>query len=483
MEKKIKLLHSFTIIVIIAFSVLQCYWLYNRYEDELVDYENKMFNILIETMNEEYEIRRNNPNLNVSILTNSQMKISSNGTQTGVMTMLFDVYEVDLNTFDIKDNETLNNVAEIYKQDRPVGITKHSFEVENQNNAHNAYDALERFKTDVRNPFRISRVDSILKKKGIEAINISTYKVDSILWNPTRIGHLSKLHPQMTISYPYDPLEGEGVEMTFILGVSPVIKRMSDTLLISLILSVLLITCLITQISTIKKQYKIERLRRDFIHTMIHELKRPISTLKICVSFMRNDQLMYDKDSRASIISDSYNELDNLSSYFSKLRDLTFNDIEEIPLNVSSFNLNDLLGRCIDNIANHHNKELSINIDGDKDAIITADKMHITNIIQNLLENALKYSKDNVTVEIRHFENQDNSVTISVKDNGFGIPKSELKYVFDKFFRSQSVIKRNIPGMGLGLAYVKLLVQAHNGTIEVQSEEGSGTIFIINLPQ
>ena len=99
MEKKIKLLHSFTIIVIIAFCVLQCYWLYNRYEDELVDYENKMFNILIETMNEEYEIRRNNPNLNISILTNSQMKISSNGTQTGVMTMLFDVYEVDLNTF------------------------------------------------------------------------------------------------------------------------------------------------------------------------------------------------------------------------------------------------------------------------------------------------------------------------------------------------------------------------------------------------
>lgn len=397
--------------------------------------------------------------------------------------MQFDVYEVDLKTFDIQDNETLNNVAEIYERDKPIGITKHSFEIENQNNEHNAYDALERFKTDVRNPFKIGRVDSILVKKGIDVVSISTFKADSILWEPKKVGHMSTLHPQMTVSYPYDTFEGEGVDITFDLGISPIIKRMSDTLLVSLILSVLLITCLVTQISTIRKQHKIERLRTDFIHTMIHELKRPISTLKMCVSFMRNDKLMCDRESRASIISDSYNELDNLSSYFSKLRDLTYNDIEEIPLNVSAFDLNELLKSCIDNITCHHNKEMSIMIDSDEEVVITADKMHLTNVVQNLLENALKYSKDNVNVVIRYYENIDESITISVKDNGFGIPKSELKYVFDKFFRSQSVIKKNIPGMGLGLAYVKLLVQAHRGTIEVQSEEGSGTIFTINLPQ
>ena len=86
-------------------------------------------------------------------------------------------------------------------------------------------------------------------------------------------------------------------------------------------------------------------------------------------------------------------------------------------------------------------------------------------------------------IKIGYCENNHESIAISVQDNGFGISKSDRKYIFDKFFRSSSITDRNIPGMGLGLAYVKQLVTAHKGSIEVESEEGAGTVFTIKLPQ
>ena len=97
---------------------------------------------------------------------------------------------------------------------------------------------------------------------------------------------------------------------------------MMNLLFLSIVLSVFLISCLVAQIATIQKQRKVEELRQDFIHTMIHELKRPISTLKMCISFMRNDKLMEDKESKEAVLTNSHHKLNNLSSYFSKLRDL-----------------------------------------------------------------------------------------------------------------------------------------------------------------
>ncbi len=377
----------------------------------------------------------------------------------------------------------MNNIVGIYEQEKPEGITKYSFEVDNPRNERDAYDALERFQVDARSPFHAARINSLLNKKGVKAKEITVVQADSMVWSASRINHASRLHPEITVSYPYDIFEREVVNVTLAVGVSPVIMKMLDTLLISLVLSGLLITCLIVQITTIRKQHKLEKLRQDFIHIMIHELKRPISTLKMCVSFMHNDKLMQDKESKEAIISDSYHELDNLSSYFSKLRDLTFSDVTEIPLTLSAFSLRGAMQECIEKLSIPHGKSAAINIAPGADIVMTADRMYFVNIISNLLENALKYSGDKVRVEISYWETNDDSIVISVKDNGFGIPKSDCKYVFDKFFRSQAVTNKGILGMGLGLAYVKLLVSAHKGSIEVESEKVTGTIFTIKLPQ
>ena len=478
-----KALYGLTIATIIAFCTIQCYWLYNRFKDARNGYENNLYDTVLEVMHEDYKIRRATQTPDISILTSSKMKVSSNADQAGFLTMTFEVYVVDRNTYTINDTTDMNNITRIYEQEKPEGITKYSFEVDNPPNERDAYDALERFQVDVRSPFNAAKIDSLLNKRDVEAKAITVEQADSMVWSVSRTDHPSKWHPEITVSYPYDIFEGELVNVTVAVGMSPVIMKMLDTLLISLVLSVLLITCLIVQIATIRKQRKLEKLRQDFIHIMIHELKRPISTLKMCVSFMRNDKLMQDKESKEAIISDSYHELDNLSSYFSKLRDLTFNDVTEIPLTLSAFNLQDAIEECIEKLTIPSGKSATIDVVSHADIMITADRMHLINMLSNLLENALKYSKNKVRVEISYCESNGESIIISVKDNGFGIPKSECRYVFDKFFRSQTIVDKNILGMGLGLAYVKLLVLAHKGSIEVESEKGLGTVFTIKLPQ
>lgn len=117
---------------------------------------------------------------------------------------------------------------------------------------------------------------------------------------------------------------------------------MWQTLFVALSVSCLLVVCLVLQISTVLKLSRIDKLRNGFITTMIHELKRPISTLKMCVSGLDNERMIEDKAVKKELLTETRNALDNLAAYFSKLRDITFNNVEQIPLNIGIVNLRDL---------------------------------------------------------------------------------------------------------------------------------------------
>ena len=304
-----------------------------------------------------------------------------------------------------------------------------------------------------------------------------------MIWQPSMQADGSIWQPVMKVSYPYDIFEGQQVVVTTAISVSPVIRRMAYTLLMTVLLSLFLIFCLVYQILTIRKQRHIEAIRQEFLHTMIHELKRPISTLKMCVSFMGNERMMQDEESKQRILASSHNELDNLTSYFSKLRDITFSDSTKIPLVKSRFALRGLMEECISKQNIPSDKEVRMEIVAEDDLEIRADRMHLANIVCNLLENAIKYSHEAVTIRIDYQQRTDGLLQITVADNGIGIAKADQRYVFDKFFRSETAKDKAIPGIGLGLSYVKLLVEAHGGTITFESTEGQGTTFTIIIPQ
>lgn len=152
---------------------------------------------------------------------------------------------------------------------------------------------------------------------------------------------------------------------------------MGWTLVLAFVLSLFLILCLVWQIKTIVKLTRLDKMRNSFISTMIHELKRPISTLKMCVSGIDNDKLVQDNQLRHELTGEIRIALDNLSAYFSKLRDITFNNVEQIPLNITSFSLYELIDNVITSIQLPSSKEVVFENNVTEDIDVSADRSHL----------------------------------------------------------------------------------------------------------
>ena len=493
MERRIKFIYGLTICAIVAYSFVQGYWLYNRYRLSLEEYKSELYNMIIACAEEDIAIRKTLPH-SPRFYGNRFRKTYNIKGDDAVETWRYEIFALDTLHYIPKGTDAhaylLDYVASLHDSlpaELPKGLEYFVFTCDNKNKKDKGtsqlVEALNRFTVDHQHPFQKERLDSILQSRDIAAQSVTTTKADTMIWQPSMQTKGSIWQPVMQVSYPYDIFEGQEVVVTTAICISPVIRKMAYTLLITILLSFFLIFCLVYQILTIRKQRHIEAIRQEFLHTMIHELKRPISTLKMCVSFMGNERMMQDMESKQKILSSSYNELDNLTSYFSKLRDITFCDSTEIPLVKSRFSLRSLIEECIGKQNIPSGKEVRIEIVAEDDLEIRADRMHLANIVCNLLENAIKYSREAVTIRIDYQQRTDGLLQITVADNGIGIVKADQRYVFDKFYRSESAKDQAIPGIGLGLSYVRLLVEAHGGTITFESIEGKGTTFTILIPQ
>ena len=493
MERRIKFIHGLTICAIVAYSIVQGYWLYSRYRLSLEEYKSELYSTIIACAEEEMAIRNTLPHP-PRFYGNRLKKILEIRGDDAVETWRYEVFALDTLHYIPKGTDAqtylLDYIASLHDSlptKLPKGLEYFVFTCDSKGHedmgTSQLVEALNRFTVDHQHPFQKERLDSILRSRSIAAQSITTTKADTMIWQPSMQADGSIWHPVMQVSYPYDIFEGQQVVVTTAISVSPVIRRMAYTLLMTMLLSVFLIFCLVYQILTIRKQRHIEAIRQEFLHTMIHELKRPISTLKMCVSFMGNERMMQDEESKQRILTSSHNELDNLTSYFSKLRDITFSDSAEIPLVKSRFALRGLMEECISKQNIPSDKDVRMEIVAEDDLEIRADRMHLANIVCNLLENAIKYSREAVTIRIDYRMREDGMVQITVADNGIGIAKADQRYVFDKFYRSESAKDKAIPGIGLGLSYVKLLVEAHGGNISLDSTEGEGTTFTILIPQ
>ena len=494
MGRRIKFIYGLTICAIVAYSIVQGYWLYSRYQLSLEEYKSELYDTIIASAEEDKAVRKalpNPPRLYGNRFRKVNAPKGNKDDETWTCEIIaFDTLhhslaipkDVDAPTFLL---EYITNHDDTHQSDMPDGIECFKFTFENKEGTENnqLLEALDRFVVDLQHPFQKNRLDSILRSRSIVAQSVITTKADTMIWQPSIQTHGFIWQPVMEVSYPYDIFEGQQVIVTTAISISPVIRRMAYTLLITMLLSVFLIFCLVYQILTIRKQRHIEAIRQEFLHTMIHELKRPIATLKMCVSFMGNERMMQDEEGKQRILSSSHNELDNLTSYFSKLRDITLSDAAEIPLMKTRFSLRCLIEECIGKQNIPSGKEVKMEIVAVGDVEAWADRMHIGNVICNLLENAIKYSHDAVTIRIDYQQRTDGLLQISIADNGIGIARADQRYVFDKFYRNETVKDKAIPGIGLGLSYVKLLVEAHGGTITFESTEGEGTTFTILIPQ
>lgn len=484
MEKRIKTLYIVTIAAIMAFLGMQMYWLYGRYEFSLREYEHHTEAVIADVIVEYNKERDKKGTGDINTSYSMSHGVDSAGNTSRKVTVSSSFNGRKLLGIDEERNltdEEKERLAEIVSDSlQRIEEKKLSIDASTAPSDGAAWAAMRNFELEVQSPFTIQGLDSLLKKENINAV-LSLTTTDSIMWKSAMYSHKSFVYPHFQIISPYSELERKAVIIDCKIPTADIVREMGWTLVLAFVLSILLILCLIWQIKTIIRLSRLDNMRNSFITTMIHELKRPISTLKMCVSGLDNKQMVDDPEIRKELLSETRTALDNLSAYFSKLRDITFNNEEQIPLNIQSVNLHDLFDTVAAATIRPSGKDVVVHNEIASDIVVSADRSHFYNILNNLVENAVKYSGD--SVEIKASANADKGeVVLSISDNGNGIPSGDLKHIFQRFFRGKASVGEQ-PGMGLGLAYVKLLVEAHGGDISAESTLGQGTCFTIKLPQ
>ena len=252
-----------------------------------------------------------------------------------------------------------------------------------------------------------------------------------------------------------------------------------SSLLITLI--ILLIFTLTTYI--IYRQKKLSEIKNDFVSNMTHELKTPISTISLAAQMLEDTSISPDKKNIETISKIIKNESTRLSNQVEKVLQTAIFDQGIIKLKKREIDINLILDKIYKNFIIQVEKEngnLEINLAA-KSAVIFADEIHFTNVLTNLLENALKYKREIPEIKI-HTHNKDNYLYISIKDNGIGIKNEDKKRVFDKFYRVHTGNLHDVKGFGLGLSYVKKIVEEHEGKITLTSKINKGSEFTIKVP-
>ena len=227
-------------------------------------------------------------------------------------------------------------------------------------------------------------------------------------------------------------------------------------------------------------------MKNDFINNMTHEFKTPISTISLAAQMLQDSSIAKSPEMFSKLSGAIASETKRLRFQVDKVLQMSmFDNKNNASLKMKELDANELISGIVNTFTvkvEQNGGKLTWQLDAD-DPFIYVDEMHFTNVVFNLMDNAVKYRKQDVPLEleVRTWNNNDNFM-LSVKDNGIGIRKEDLKKIFDKFYRVHTGNLHDVKGFGLGLAYVKQIVQAHKGTIRAESEIGVGTTFVIVLP-
>jgi two-component system, OmpR family, phosphate regulon sensor histidine kinase PhoR len=235
------------------------------------------------------------------------------------------------------------------------------------------------------------------------------------------------------------------------------------------------------------KQKRLQEIQRDFVNNMTHEFKTPLSTIQIASEVLKNPNIVNNPQrllNYATIIS---NESAHLTTQVERVLQMASTERGSLILRKSTFTMSELLEEIISkyrHLLRTKGGDININIDKENETI-TADRLHIRNLISNLIDNAIKYSEPErpPIIDLTISGKSDNQLEIKVKDNGIGIPEEHVKYIFDKFFRVPTGNIHNVKGFGLGLSYVKLIAKKHGGDAFCKSILGKGTEFTIFMPK
>ena len=224
-------------------------------------------------------------------------------------------------------------------------------------------------------------------------------------------------------------------------------------------------------------------MKNDFVNNMTHELKTPISTISLASQMISDKTIPLEQKNLTHISKIIDTESKQLGYQVERVLQMAIFDQGQLKFKHEEIDIHDVVETVAQNflIQIEKRKGKITFLPNAEDSRIIGDDIHITNVISNLLENAVKYTTKTPEIEITS-SNKEKYLVLSIKDNGIGISKDNQKRIFDKFFRVPTGNIHNVKGFGLGLSYVKLIIEQHNGKIEVKSDLNRGTQFDIHLP-
>lgn len=233
----------------------------------------------------------------------------------------------------------------------------------------------------------------------------------------------------------------------------------------------------------ILKQKRLSEIQKDFINNMTHEFKTPISTIAVSTQVLRNPDIIHQPERLLNYTTIIEKENSRLKHQVERVLQMAKFDKEDIGLKKENVDVHQIIRDAIQNTAlSLQEKSGSVHCELSAEKhIISADRLHLTNVLYNLIDNAIKYCNDHPCILISTSD-AGRFLSISVKDNGLGIARENHRKVFQKFYRVPTGNVHDVKGFGLGLHYVKSVVHAHKGSIKLDSELGTGSIFRINLP-
>ncbi|MFH2142895.1 MAG: HAMP domain-containing sensor histidine kinase [Bacteroidota bacterium] len=252
----------------------------------------------------------------------------------------------------------------------------------------------------------------------------------------------------------------------------------------SILLTLIIVFVFSFTLFVLFKQKRLSDIKNDFVNNMTHELKTPISTISLASQMLQDKNISFDESRIASISNIIDEESKRLGYQVEKVLQAAIYDKGKISLKINRVNINHLIQKSVENFTlqlKNTEGNISLNLISEITEI-EADEFHMTNVFYNLLDNSIKYSRNHPKIKISSKDKQ-SGVLLIFEDEGIGIGKDDLKRIFEKFYRVPTGNIHNIKGFGLGLSYVKKIVDAHKGIIKVSSELGMGTIFEIYLPE
>jgi two-component system, OmpR family, phosphate regulon sensor histidine kinase PhoR len=331
---------------------------------------------------------------------------------------------------------------------------------------------------DIKNAYEFAVTEGTITGDQIESDNFSKYYPDSV----NNVHQLIQLTPESGSSFE------SIVPVEYLVVIVPhqnqiVLKQITWFIIGAVVFSLIIIAAFFLTIRTLLMQKKLGEIKSDFINNMTHEFKTPLATISLAVDALKNDKVVGNAEKTNYFTGIIKEENKRMNKQVETILQAALLDKQEVQLNLKKISAHELINNAVNNISlpvAERGGQLVVKEEAEKDMIM-ADDVHFTNFVNNLLDNALKYSRENPLIKLSTF-NQNNHIKIKIEDNGIGMNKETLSRIFEKFYRAHTGNVHNVKGFGLGLSYVKTMVEAHKGTIKAESTLGKGSCFTISFP-